>query len=272
MTLYHYRDEWHVSSSGTPDAQGPAGFGHTFANLFWQTWKEVGYRLPEDEATCFMFELMTPWNRVVVPHLTSRLILHGARNRTTLAEQDPVPIAAAQGWQAVSAFPLNTIDGVVASCAIINPLESEGYIVVDTDFNRIKVKSPQYVALAHMKECMSGRRMLEIVRTNEGSEFLTHFPEYAPLHDKIRNAFDALVVELKAAYVEIANVSDQKEFARRATQCRFSSPLFAVRSGKASSIRDFLAAATQQSIERALGIDLTQCIVDGISTPGADNE
>ena len=75
MTLYWYDGHWEVSSSGMPDAAGEMnGFNITFADLFWKVWnEELGYEIPRETDCCFMFELMTPYNRVVVRHAKSDL-------------------------------------------------------------------------------------------------------------------------------------------------------------------------------------------------------
>lgn len=78
MTLYYYRNEWHVATQGKPDAAGKMSVNKqdenrnkvrftdeeyanipTFAKIFWQIWNKKGYKLPseEDQKFCFMFEL-----------------------------------------------------------------------------------------------------------------------------------------------------------------------------------------------------------------------
>ncbi len=55
----------------------------------------------------------------------------------------------------------NGLGGSDGSSAGAESMESEGYIVCDRDFNRVKVKSPQYVAIAHLRESFSARRLLK---------------------------------------------------------------------------------------------------------------
>jgi hypothetical protein len=113
MTLYYYRGEWHVASSGVPDAAGVADeSGLSFSELFRRTWADLGYRWPaENEAgQCFMFELMTPQNRVIVAHERPRIVLHGARDLDTMRETDPGSVAGAHGWEAVGIHPLTCLD------------------------------------------------------------------------------------------------------------------------------------------------------------------
>ena len=61
MMLYWYDEKWHVASSGTPDAGGQVNqeTGLTFADLFWKTWNDLGYKLPLVQKTCYMFSVQT---------------------------------------------------------------------------------------------------------------------------------------------------------------------------------------------------------------------
>ncbi len=219
VTLYYYKGKWRVATSGNPDAAGEVwnGFGKkiSFADLFWQTWNKQGYKVPTAdggesrfafshgeiqykhwESISFMFELMTPYNKVVVQHFESKLVLHGARSIKSGNELYINPIATQFGWEACPTFPINTIEDIVASAEYINPINNEGYVVTDLNFNRIKVKSPQYVALHHMRDSLSPRRMLEIVATNEGSEFLTYFPELEEMYNETKLQYNKLIVLL----------------------------------------------------------------------------
>ena len=91
MTLYRYRDEWHIASSGMPDGSGKAHAGNiTFAQLFEQTWKDEGHPLPDvNVARCYIFELMPPMNRIIVQHKTARLVPHAVGDLDNLQELVP---------------------------------------------------------------------------------------------------------------------------------------------------------------------------------------
>jgi hypothetical protein len=262
MTLYWYDGEWRVASSGTPDASGPVNndSSGTFADLFWRTWNELGYQPPMQKSLCcYMFELMTPANRVIVPHTENRLVLHGVRQLIhdypgfNYNELDPATIAATNGWECVKSHPITSFEDCVRASEALNPMQCEGFIVVDAKFNRVKVKSPQYVALSHMKDGFSNRRMIDLVKANEGSEFLSYFPEYQPLYEKIKTRYDNLVVELTEAYERIKDIPVQKDFALEACKHKWSAPLFAIRNKKSPSIIDFIKSVGVDALEKHLG-------------------
>ncbi len=251
ITLYHYRGEWHVSTSGSPDASGPTmANGPTFAELFWRVWHDLSYATPADTSLCYMFELMTPLNRIVVARTSSNIVLHGARRIATLEEIRPEDANA--GWRVVKQYAMGTIGDVVASAVELNPMETEGYVVCDARFNRIKVKSPQYVAIHHLRDSLSVRRMIDIVRTNEGNEFLNYFPEFEPLYREVKQRYDNLVAETERTYQEYKNIPVQKDFALAIQHYPFKSAMFSVRNGRAESFQQHFAGLSMKSLENLL--------------------
>jgi len=256
MTLYFYDGEWHVASSGVPDACGTAnGCAKLMRELFWDTWNELAYRLPQDTGFVYMFELMTRHNRVIVRHEKARLELHGVRDMRTYVEVDPEPFALLNGWECVRSYPLTTLDEILEAASALDPLHNEGFVVRDAAFNRIKVKSPHYVALHHMTDGWSPKRMLEkIVLPNENQEFLTYFPEYEADYLEVKGRFEQLVAEAETFYRTVQGIESQKEFALAVKDTKFGSALFAVRAGKAPSIDEFYRNMVIDRLMQLLGL------------------
>jgi len=256
MVLYFYDGEWRVQSSGTPDAGGEVnGFGFTFAELFWKVWNELGYHLPQATEYCFIFELMTPYNRIVVQPKNNQIVLHGVRNIDTLIESEPDFWANKYGWELVKSYPLTNWTEVIKAAEMLDPMDSEGYIICDQNFNRVKVKSPQYVAISHLREGFSTRRMLEIILTNEGEEFLAYFPEWTGLYQKIKDKYQSLIQEVEEAYQQYQHIKIQKDFALAIKHLPYAGILFSLRSGKISSVKEALRSATIQKAEELLRLD-----------------
>jgi RNA ligase len=258
MTLYFYDGAWRVQSSGTPDAAGEvSGFGFSFADLFWRVWQELGYQLPTDSEYCFMFELVTKYNRVVVQPKLNQLILHGVRHVPSRQEADPQVWTELYGWELVKTYPLTDWTTVIEAAKDLNPMESEGYIVCDRAFNRVKIKSPQYVAIAHLREGFSARRMLQILTANEGEEFLTYFPEWTELYQTMKVRYLELVAEIEAAVDKYSSIEVQKDFALAIKNLPYSGMLFSLRRGKAKTVRECLQNTTVQKLEELMGVDYT---------------
>ena len=135
--LYHHDGAWRVQTSGSADAAGPVGrTGRRFSDLFWEVFAAMGYDLPTDPRRCYSFELMTPWNRVVIPHTTSRLVLIGVRDRESGEE---LPLDGGHGFQVVRAFPLRSLPEILETFAALPPhwtcpncsAEQRDFLVVD---------------------------------------------------------------------------------------------------------------------------------------------
>jgi hypothetical protein len=256
IIMYHYDKEWRVGTSGTPDGSGDVqGFGFSFKELFWKTWNDLDYKLPVDENKTFLFELMTPYNRVVVQHPKGRIVLHGVRDKNEpYAEYDPADFSSF-GWEIVKTYPLNNEKAVMEFASTLNGLECEGMVVVDSNFNRVKVKCADYLRYSHMKEGMSMRSMLDIVRNNEGAEFLAYFEEFRTYYDSIKIKYEDFVKEIEEYYESIKDIEVQKDFAFKSVGKKYSGVLFSLRKGTFSNVKEALAAYDLRKLEDMIGIE-----------------
>ena len=252
VCLFFYDGVWQVQTSGLPDAGGEVnGMKMSFAELFWQVFYEMELPFPTEEADrnhTFMFELTTPYNRVVVQHRERRLTLLSIRNNETGKEYHP---DIAPAYPAVRSFPLQSMADVEATLATMKPMEQEGYVIVDAAFRRVKVKSPAYVAIHHMRDGFGPRRLVEVIRIGETSELLAHFPEWRPDFDAMQSKYDALVQTIETDYERFKDIPGQKEFALEAVKTVCSAALFQIRKGKVGSVRQFLA---EMHINRVLDL------------------
>lgn len=79
------------------------------------------------------------YNEVSIRHI-------GTRDNRTLLECD-LDI----GISKPRTFPMRTLDECIFAAQKLD-YNHEGYVVVDAQFNRVKVKSPRYVVLNHMAQ------------------------------------------------------------------------------------------------------------------------
>lgn len=256
MTTYFYDGKWRVATSGSPHAGGQVGdFPFTFEELFWKTFSDMGYRTESMETDlCYSFEMTSQYNRVVVRYTEPSLTLIGIHDRRS--GEEVYVSSSMTGFLTVKMFDLTSFDQIVDSFATIDPLSQEGYIVVDAQFNRVKMKNPAYVAIHHLKDGFGFKRITEIVRTSEGSEFLTYFPEYAPQFNEVQTAYDTLVTELEVLYASIKDIETQKDFALavQAAKCRTSGAMYHLRAGKVDSIKKYLREMNLDVLMTTLGL------------------
>ena len=257
ISVYRHFGEWQIASSGTPDASGPVGASaKTFRMLFLETMARHAYELPPARfAHCtFMYELMTKCNRIVVRHEEPRVVLLAVRETESGVEipveafkSDPMP-------PVVRSFPLQSFADLATTFETMNPLEQEGYVVVDAQSNRVKVKHPGYVALHHMISSTGPKAILEIIRKGETTELLTHFPEWTEEFNVIQSKYDSLLEKVDSDFEAHRSIEAQKDFAIAVnTRTELPAAMFYMRNGAGTS-KDFLAAWHIKHLMDKLGL------------------
>lgn len=265
MTMYYYNNEWQVSSSGLPDAQGLVRCllaknieTITFEELFWRVFKECNYDKLMDSLdinVCYIFELMTPHNRVVVKHKMNSLVLHGLRNIKTFQEYEPTEN---HGFNIVSKYDFNDINIALEQSKQLNPYEHEGFIVCDQHFNRLKIKSPEYVTLSLMAGSLNKNpemQIIKIIQTNEGHEFLLHNDELRDTYDTWNTKYEELIKIINSTWLQVNHIANQKDFAFAVQKLNvwFKSVLFLLKNSKIKCPREFVATMnTKELIDKLL--------------------
>lgn len=253
ITLYFFDGKWRIQTLGMLDAEGEINNSFPpmlFSELFKRTLGDDKFEYLDPNFT-HTFELATPFNRIVTRYEKERIVLLSIRDLSTLKELDfespqfktaflkmkeAVPIVEMPKLYSVSVSSLEE----VASMATTLPQMDEGYVVVDGNFNRIKVKNPSYLALLHLKESSSNsvNSLVQLVLTNEGSEFLAYFPEFTDQYNRIAAAIKEIKDKVHEIWETSKHIENQKEFALTilAPKVPFVNTLFEIRRGKLKSI------------------------------------
>ena len=233
LMILHWRDdEWTVASSGHPSAGGSFGADtRTFREAFWSIMNAHGIDVQAlDRETTYMLELCDAPNRVVVNHEKPRLVLHGARTLESgeeLTASELALKAMGAGLELVRSFPISTASDALAAAETLDPIQQEGFVVVDGAFNRVKIKSSRYVILHHMKGEATPRRAIELWQTGETGELLAHFPEMAPVILSIHERLDEVARRAAAEHDEaMCRGCNRKGYASMATRYPFSAVMF----------------------------------------------
>ncbi len=283
IIMYHYADKWQVGTRGSANADGQVGDWKkigtdqpwVFRDLFWHSaeyWlKGICKNGNLDVHHTYLFELTSPLNRVVCDYTKvginqgicqatgeileyeadhtgyaqdgSRITLIGSRSNITFREL-PVSIYENDFHYVVKEFPLTSFDEVVKAAEILNPLDQEGYVVVDGNFNRVKIKSPKYVALHHLRDGFGTRRLMVLIQNGEDGEFLSYFPEFTEQFTHYKTNYDNLLAVMQSEWNMVNHLGgpdvDQKTFALEAVKTRVPAFLFMKRKGLADKPVDFL--------------------------------
>jgi RNA ligase len=269
--------EWQVASSGRPEAGGKLRRDRvvggsdeedgceTLADLFWDVFRKKGYNLPPAATHhhyCFMWELMSRRSVIHIVPSEDLLLLHGARDMRTHAELRPEPLCSELGWECVRTCGKPTsVEEVSEWAKGLDVALHEGYVVCDDAFNRVKIKSPAYVALSLLQrrdaDGLNVRRMCTIVMANEGEEFCAYFPHWAYLYSDVKARFDALVDELEATWArlsipKLSNKDFSAALRAEGVDPTRASAFWALQLEKAPSVRQYMSKMDPKSLEKLI--------------------
>ena len=113
-------------------------------------------------------------------------------------------------------YPLHNLKEVQEAANAL-PWNEEGYVVCDAKFNRVKIKSPEYVLAHHGRTNgnISTSRLLEIILNNEVDEFLIYANEYIDKINSLIAEMELFKTQVKLEIVNLApeNYTSRKEYA-----------------------------------------------------------
>ena len=212
IKLYWYNGEWVFATSSTCDAAEASVDGY----------KDITYRdviaradnygkIPFDELhkdTTYLFELVSPLTQVVIKYDITTLYYLAARDNMTGEEVDD----ELEGFKRPKSFPLRSVDECIHAAMKLNSdtednLKDEGFVVVDGEHRRIKIKSPAYIAMHRVatNKVFTAKRMTELFLQNaDFNKLEKDFPRDA----RIIKYYDWQFEEVRH------NVNEMAEYAR----------------------------------------------------------
>jgi hypothetical protein len=202
IKVWSRNGRWFVSTNGMIDA---SAVSYNSTKSFYQLFIEAGgndlpYHLMVPTHT-YMFELVHPENRIVVPHQEKKLVHIGTRDLVSGKELD-LDIGVVKPKE----YRFNSLEEAVLVARAL-PYSEEGYVVVDGAWNRNKCKSAAYIAIHAMKSngIVTPKRMLALMITGEDGEFLSYFPEYTDIYNQVFSAYNSFVDRIM---IDIISVKD----------------------------------------------------------------
>ena len=151
VKLYWYNGKWNWATNGVIDA-AKAFVPNTTLSFLDLIHKAKNYNdIPFynlSHYNTYIFELVSPFNKVVIDYKTPMLYHLGARSNET-GEEFNIDI----GIQKPKEYPIHTYEAALAAATELNAgtteVKSEGFVVVDKNWHRVKIKSPEYLAAHH---------------------------------------------------------------------------------------------------------------------------
>jgi len=252
VVVYSHKGEWFIQTRGTAQAQGYLVYGGmiTFRQAILAVLEEkfgaFDPFLPfVDDENCYIFEFCSPYNRVVTPYKESDLVCLTIVNKVTQQEYATEIVdgwADQWGFKRPACFYLTMperIDHILEMCETLE----EGYVVVNPDKSRVKLKNPTYLAIARSINAgaeVSPRNFAEIVLAGERDEILSYFPEYSAILNLMHFVLEDIHDELDDLWQRHRYLEDQNNFALAIARHPFRHILFSLRKGKIESIDEGL--------------------------------
>ena len=193
LIKFWYDNGWHISTNGTIDAFKAnlnnvkyENFGQLVLDAIRKVFaNEHDFFNILDPKCTYMFELVSPYNRVVIPYEEIKLYFLGMRERDTGEELNPEELDESLYFSIPKRYTLHSLEDVQKAANALS-WDEEGYVVCDANFSRVKIKSPSYVMAHYVRNnnTINIERLIQIVLDGEQEEFLIYASDYADeLHD-----------------------------------------------------------------------------------------
>lgn len=217
IKIYFYNDEWKIATNGTIDAEDAelqSGPYKNFRQLFDAAAEKCHFDFSKlNRYFTYCCEICSEFNIIICPQSEIRLIHIGTRNNRTFQE-----VETDIGIPHPQRYALSSLEDCIAMAKTFD-FTKEGFVVKDKNYNRIKVKSEDYVRVHRLANngSMTEERAIELIRENELDEFFTYFPHYKEYIGRIKAKIAALSYtidkDISRARVIKENSSSRKDFA-----------------------------------------------------------
>jgi hypothetical protein len=150
-------EKWQFSTNGMINADNATtdAFSNiTYGSVIRQAvnYNDIPFDKLDKDST-YIFELVSPQTRVVVKYDEIALYHLGTRNNITGEERNEDI-----GIKKPKSYKINSLEGCIKAAVELNKgcesddeIANEGFVVVDKNWNRVKVKSPDYIMMHRLK-------------------------------------------------------------------------------------------------------------------------
>lgn len=233
MRLWFYKDRWVVSSSGTIDAhkaliQIPSVGYNSFGDMFDSIFQQYNIDLDSlDPGITYSFEMTSPDNKIVVDYDKDELTLIGMRVNKLNMELDPILFNPFSNIKTAERFQFTSINDALS---VINSKSNfEGLVLVDDSFNRVKIKTEEYLALAKMSDMASSDRgILRMILAGTIDDVANRLPHLQPRIDIVKGFVESEISNIKDLISSVDFTQDRKTIAlsvKDSPYARFVFPL-----------------------------------------------
>lgn len=186
ILICFYNNEWHVSTRNTFDLDSSPSrdsCNKNFKELFDIAAAKSNFSFEKlNPIYTYCFELISPFNQIIIKYDETKLYHLLTRNNKTLKE-----IELYIGVEKPKTYNLTSIEEVLIENKE-NFENREGFVVCDQNYNRIKVKTEQYFNLHALvnNHVLTTKRALALIFDDGAQEFISYFPQYEEDFNRIK--------------------------------------------------------------------------------------
>lgn len=166
------KNEWTISSNSS------IYIDSTLKKLFDKVNNKIDYNKLNKNKT-YIFEIISPYNKIVIRYDETELYLIGIRDNITQLEESIDHIEL--GIKKPRKYDIKSLEEAVETInKICKPGERyEGFVVVDKNFTRLKVKSQFYFDYKNIAGRLNGGKesILKLIDTNDIEDIIKKVPE-----------------------------------------------------------------------------------------------
>lgn len=199
VSLYYYNNKWNVASNSCINAaeaktENICTKYSNFLEMFNEAAENSGLDYSRlDPRNTYTFELVSPYNRIVVKYAETKIFHILTRDNITLEEkEDNIGIEKPRFY----AFN-NKNDYLQLVKSLGN--NNEGIVIKDVYNNRVKLKTEEYIRLHYMsgEMTLSLENAVYIIWNHEQNEYLQYFPEAKEVLDDIEKQLNEAEEKIK---------------------------------------------------------------------------
>lgn len=212
ISVFYYDGKWRIATNSTIDAFKAelAGVGpyKNFGELFESVLPLSTFAGNRYENICWTFEIVSPYNKVVIDYPETKVYLLSVRFMNTLEEldYDQIPVYAGKIGVAYPQFYYMNDETGFRRLVEQMPEGHEGIVVRDAAGQRVKIKTLLYFQMHKAKNngVITLERIVDLIRANDHYEFLSYFPEYQSVFDDIKRQIDNTEVVVEKVRQDVA--------------------------------------------------------------------
>lgn len=172
MKCFYDNGYWHWATNGIISAADSKYSDESFLDLLHEAdnFGDIPFETLNTENT-YLFELVSPKMRVVIKYPKTHIYHIGTRRISGEELSEDI------GVEKPREFDIHTLRDCIKAAEALNQngeVEDEGYVVVDKNYHRIKVKSPEYILLHGVinNHVFSLKRALKDIQLGNGDAYM----------------------------------------------------------------------------------------------------